>query len=282
MPSGSTSCSLASDVCCRWIAHPRLLCPFWSRLLLHRVALGRRVGRLTMLFQVQVAVVVLWWDDGHEEIDPFEQHDCHHKGVGCTEHGCNDLLAQLLPGACHCVRADAIAWVLQPITRSTLTAIGKNSQENRADEAAHAVHAPDIQGVVKASTFHELAKHVAAGARDDADDESTPGLDETCCRCHSGQASDRTHAEPHQGGPPTLEPIDHQPEEERHGGCDFRVYRRSHRSAAAGQGRAAVKAKPAEPQKSGAEGNEGHVVGNTQIFALLCHAFPHHCKARQR
>mmetsp|Transcript_83741 Transcript_83741/g.234631 ORF Transcript_83741/g.234631 Transcript_83741/m.234631 type:complete len:388 (+) Transcript_83741:475-1638(+) len=251
----------------------RLLVP------LRNVGLRRRVvvGRLAVLVQIQGTVDLR--PDGNDKVDQAEEHVGHHEGVHRAEDRGHDLLAELLPRACDRAGVDAVGRGVR--RHGAVGAVRDRPQEDGAHEAAHAVHAPDIQGIVEAEDLPELAAAVAEQRGHHAQHKRSPRLNEARRRRHGRQARDGANAEAHEARPAETDPVDHEPEEQRHGGRDLRVHCCGHGDAARGQRGASVEAEPSEPEQRRAQGDEGHVVRQGVLLVLL-RAFAHQQEARKR
>mmetsp|Transcript_67157 Transcript_67157/g.216653 ORF Transcript_67157/g.216653 Transcript_67157/m.216653 type:complete len:357 (-) Transcript_67157:223-1293(-) len=142
---------------------------------------------------------------------------------------------------------------------------GEERGEHGADEATHAVHAEDVQGVVRQAPLLDQRRHaIADRACDEADADGAGHAHEAASRGDGAEARDHAgHRRLHRRLGTVA--LDDQPHERAHHGGG-----RSHggchgRSGAAVQGTAAIEAKPAHPQEAGACQHHRHVVGRRAL-----------------
>ena len=137
---------------------------------------------------------------------------------------------------------------------------GEDADAEGAEETTHTVHGPDVERVVEVVLLREFDARVAPRHAERTDDERGPRLDERGARGDGGQTSDSADARADEGGLAFDLPLEHEPEEESGGGGDFRVHRGERGRCVRRKGGAAVETEPAEPEKTGAEGDERDVV----------------------
>mmetsp|Transcript_16631 Transcript_16631/g.22888 ORF Transcript_16631/g.22888 Transcript_16631/m.22888 type:complete len:516 (+) Transcript_16631:344-1891(+) len=250
-------------------------------LVLVGVGLVRGVCLLTVL--VEVKAPLLGWHNRHEEVQALEEHEGDNHGVGRAEESGHSLLTELLPRAGDRARVHTPGRSREPraFRRGALTGVRKHAQQNCADEATHAMHTPDVQGVIEAQPPGILAARVAEHGGDNAQHEGPPGLDETGSGSHRGQACDGANAKAHELRPAKAVPVNAEPHQQCNGGCDLRIHCCCNCHAAARQRRAAVEAEPAEPQECRAKRHEGNVVRFRGLAIRGRGTLAHHEQARQ-
>ena len=119
----------------------------------------------------------------------------------------------------------------------------------------------DIEGVVGADEELELRRNIAAESTDNAEDDGRPGRNETRGRGDGDETGDGARAET-DDGPFLLEAVIEQHPGDGTRGCGEVGDDASHDGAEVrGEGRAAVEAEPAHPEKDGAKDDMRHIVG---------------------
>lgn len=132
--------------------------------------------------------------------------------------------------------------------------------EEETDHAGDAVLGEDIHRIVNPDPVLDLGCKVGNDAGDDAEDDGSPGSEETRCGSSGDETRNETRAPADHGPLARKAPIEKDP---GHGAEDTGQVGvpASHDSAKVGTERGAtVEAEPAEPQEDGAEGDEGDVV----------------------
>jgi hypothetical protein len=138
-----------------------------------------------------------------------------------------------------------------------------------ADDTANAVDSKDIEGLINTNEELELGGEVAADTTNNADDQSTPGSDETSTRGDGNKTGDGTRAETN-GGPLLLQAVVEQnPGQTGHGSSQVGVVARHDGTEVDTEGRATVEAEPANPQEDGADDDVGDVVGSPGHTGVL-------------
>src|SRR3979490_2784577 len=165
---------------------------------------------------------------------------------------------------------------LQYARRSAVLLDRKYPGQQRPDDTAKRMHAEAIQRVVIAEHVLQAgASPVAGDARGNPDRKSANGSHETRSRSNGNKAGDRTGADANDGWLALQRPFHQHPGE----GGDSRGnlgHQHGHaRLHACRNSRASVETEPANPQESGADKGEHHVVRWPCLAALAEHDGAH-------
>ena len=119
----------------------------------------------------------------------------------------------------------------------------------------------DVKRLIDSNEELELGSEVAADTADDTNDQSTPGRDETSTRSDGNETRDGTRAEANSRPLLLQTVVEEGPGQTGHGGSQVGVVAGHDGTEVNTQGRATVKAEPANPQEDGADDDVGDVVG---------------------
>lgn len=130
-----------------------------------------------------------------------------------------------------------------------------------ADDATNGVLSEDIESLIDANEDLDLGGEVASSTTNDAEDDSSPGRDETGAGRDGNETSDGARAEA-DGAPLALQAVvEEHPGEATHGRGEVGDDAGHDGTQVGGEGRAAVEAEPADPEEDGAEDDVRDVVG---------------------
>mmetsp|Transcript_85910 Transcript_85910/g.229178 ORF Transcript_85910/g.229178 Transcript_85910/m.229178 type:complete len:350 (-) Transcript_85910:588-1637(-) len=212
------------------------------------------VGQLVVQAHVQPRPqLVLGGDDWCDEVDEGEDEVGHGAGVEGGPDRRAELFAEEGAAAPHAV--DAL--------------VGQAAQQRAAQQAARAMHAPHVEGIVELEGLAQLDGGVAPRPRHAAHQEGGPRPDVARGAADGGQPTHQPDARAHQAGLAGVMLLDGEPGEHAGAGRDARVGQRVCRHSVRLAPRSAVEAAPAEPQDAHAERDEGAVVGGVGDEAVV-------------
>mmetsp|Transcript_56886 Transcript_56886/g.166578 ORF Transcript_56886/g.166578 Transcript_56886/m.166578 type:complete len:259 (-) Transcript_56886:628-1404(-) len=195
---------------------------------------------------VQVTLCSLWRTDTHELAHGNHQRKRHREGVHGRQSRAQKLDSEL---------------ARRPRRRARVHGVlRKHAQQDGPDKAAHAVHAPDVQGVVQVELLKDEDAVVADHSGNEAQDEGAPEGHVARARRDGGEAGDRADAGANEAGLLTPQAVNQEPEYHPRRARQLRVHCRCNRDSVAGDCRPRIEAKPAKPQHGSAQCHEGDVV----------------------
>ena len=194
--------------------------------------------------------------DGRDEVDDEEEEVRDDEGVGGSADARSQLLAKEHAAPLH----------------TPDVGVSEESKHEGAEETAHTVNTPHVQGIVPPSRLHNLDAAIAPPRGAEADEESGPRAHKAGGRRDRGEASDGADAGADKGWLSEVGPLNGHPEAHGHRGGDGRVDESKGSLGVGGEGRAPVESKPANPKEAGAEGDKGTVVGDLLGLALFLRA----------
>jgi len=157
----------------------------------------------------------------------------------------------------------------------------EHADHDRAEQAAYAVHRPDVHCVVPRHLLDEEDRGETDDARGQTNDHGRPDSDVP----RAGSDDDEAGHSPGHGAKQTwtlvTPPGDGQPSAHGDRSGDVRVHEGLRRDAVGGQRRPSVEAEPAEPEERGAEGDERQIV-RLFVFTRLEVAAANHEHRSQR
>mmetsp|Transcript_88047 Transcript_88047/g.222238 ORF Transcript_88047/g.222238 Transcript_88047/m.222238 type:complete len:234 (+) Transcript_88047:320-1021(+) len=142
----------------------------------------RDVSLLAGLCHVEVTLMASLRSNADSNVQELQQDVGDYEGVCGANARTRRLHIELVEGALHCAGVDC--------------SVRQHANQQCARETSHAVHAPDIQGIIQ---FCLLDCHHAEVANDgsrEPDDEGASHSDIACGGRHRGQPGDCTNASP--------------------------------------------------------------------------------------